>query len=101
MEVLLEDIARTLDATYVSLPGNPYESLACPTPGTSHFEPQNPRYRAPLPLPGQIPVDIGRLRLDDPGMGPVHPSRAREVSTPYRGMPPILTPPRSLERQLA
>ncbi|KAE8145162.1 hypothetical protein BDV25DRAFT_144910 [Aspergillus avenaceus] len=101
MEVLLEDIARTLDATYVSLPGYPNESLGYPMPSSSHYEPQNPRYRAPLPLPGQIPVDIGRLRLDDPNVGTVRTSRAREVSTPYRGMPPILTPPRSLERQLA
>ncbi|KAE8413157.1 hypothetical protein BDV36DRAFT_269234 [Aspergillus pseudocaelatus] len=101
MEVMLEDIARTLDATYVSLPGYPHESFSYPTPGSSHFEPQNPRYRAPLPLPEELPVGIGRLRLEDPSMGPAHPSRAREVSTPYRGMPPILTPPRSLERQLA
>ena len=101
MEVMLEDIARTLDATYVSLPGYPHESFSYPTPGSSHFEPQTPRYRAPLPLPEELPVGIGRLRLEDPSMGPAHPSRAREVSTPYRGMPPILTPPRSLERQLA
>ncbi|KAE8352968.1 hypothetical protein BDV28DRAFT_134126 [Aspergillus coremiiformis] len=101
MEVLLDDIAHTLDAKLVTLPGYPHESRAYPMSGSSHFEPQNPRYRAPLPLPEQLPVDIGRLRLDDPNMGPVHTSRAREVSAPYRGIPPILTPTRSLERQLA
>jgi hypothetical protein len=99
MEVLLEDIARTLKASRVTLPGRRDESLAfAMTPGPN--EPQNPRYRAPLPLPQQVPVDIGRLSLLDE---PVNPSRGiPEVSpTPYRGMPPILSPPRSLERQLA
>lgn len=103
MEVLLEDIARTLNASYVALPGGPDGSLpyAMP-PHANTLEPQNPRYRNPLPLPDQIPVDIGRLRIDDPGMGPVNTSRGlREVPTPYRGMPPILTQPRSLERQIA
>ncbi|KAF7115407.1 hypothetical protein CNMCM5793_002223 [Aspergillus hiratsukae] len=100
MEVLLEDIARTLKASMVTLPGRRDESLAfAMTPGS--IEPQNPRYRAPLPLPQQVPVDIGRLSL---GLDePVNTSRGiPEVSpTPYRGMPPILSPPRSLERQLA
>ncbi|KAK1139533.1 hypothetical protein N8T08_000673 [Aspergillus melleus] len=100
MEVLLEDIARTLNASYVALPGGPDGSLAYAMPHSNTLEPQNPRYRNPLPLPDQIPVDIGRLRIDDPSMGPVNTSRGlREV--PYRGMPPILTQPRSLERQIA
>ncbi|EAW06369.1 uncharacterized protein ACLA_080530 [Aspergillus clavatus NRRL 1] len=103
MEVMLEDIARTLHANVITLPGRRNESLAFPI---SHppREPQNPRYRAPLPLPGQVPVDIGRLSLglDESGMSTVPNSRGiREVSAPYRGMPPILSPPRSLERQLA
>ncbi|THC97646.1 hypothetical protein EYZ11_002872 [Aspergillus tanneri] len=102
MEVLLEDIARSLNASFVALAGGPDGSLAYAMPHSNNLEPQNPRYRAPPPLPDQIPVDIGRLRLDDTGMGPVNTSRGlREVSTPYRGMPPILTQPRSLERQLA
>lgn len=111
MEILLQDIARTLNASYVSLPGHPDESLAYamsqhphPHPHHPYFDPHNPRYRAPPPLPDRIPVDIGPLRIDDPAanMGPVHTSRGpREASSPYRSMPPILTPPRSLERQLA
>ncbi|KAL4889204.1 hypothetical protein BDV59DRAFT_187118 [Aspergillus ambiguus] len=114
MEVLLEDIARTLNASYVSLPGHPHRSLAYSIPHNPYLEPQNPRYRSPLPLPGQIPVDIGHLGLEDPTSppppparpppGPAHPSRGlREGPSPapYGGMPPILTPPRSLERQLA
>ncbi|PKY02753.1 hypothetical protein P168DRAFT_291880 [Aspergillus campestris IBT 28561] len=113
MEILLQDIARTLNASYVSLPGHPDESLAYamsqhphphPHPHHPYFDPHNPRYRAPPPLPDRIPVDISPLRIDDPAanMGPVHTSRGlREASSPYRSMPPILTPPRSLERQLA
>ncbi|GES66227.1 HET-s/LopB domain protein [Aspergillus terreus] len=113
MEVLLEDIARTLNASYVALPDCPHGSLAYGAPHNPYFEPQNPRYRSPLPLPDQIPVDMGHLRLEDATSpppppprppGPAHPSRGlREVpsSTPYGGLPPILTPPRSLERQLA
>ncbi|GFF34249.1 hypothetical protein IFM58399_03813 [Aspergillus lentulus] len=105
MEVLLEDIARTLNASMVTLPGRRDESLAFAMAHGPMPEPQNPRYQAPLPLPQQVPVDIGRLSLglDEPGMGTVNPSRGiPEVSSaPYRGMPPILSPPRSLERQLA
>ncbi|RAL02307.1 uncharacterized protein BO80DRAFT_378628 [Aspergillus ibericus CBS 121593] len=108
MEILLEDIARSLNANYIGLPGNPDESSSRaysmhPRPAPS-MDPryQNPAYHTPRPLRGQLPVDINQLRLDDPNMGPVNTSRGlREVSTPYRGMPPILTPPRSLERQLA
>ncbi|KAH1943041.1 hypothetical protein KXV59_000551 [Aspergillus fumigatus] len=105
MEVLLEDIARTLKASIVTLPGRRDESLTFAMAHGPMHEPQNPRYQAPLPLPQQVPVDIGRLSLglDEPGMGTVNTNRSMpEVSpTPYRGMPPILSPPRSLERQLA
>ncbi|PYH95786.1 HET-s/LopB domain protein [Aspergillus ellipticus CBS 707.79] len=103
MEILLEDIARTLNASFVALPGSPDESSRAysmhPRPSPTmdpHY--QNPRYHTPRPLRGHVPVEINQLRIDDP----VHTSRGlREVSTPYRGLPPILTPPRSLERQLA
>ncbi|PYH32426.1 uncharacterized protein BO87DRAFT_109559 [Aspergillus neoniger CBS 115656] len=110
MEILLEDIARSLNANYISLPpGNPDESRASsmhhrPNPNPSAMDPyhQHPAYHAPRPIRGQLPVDINPLRIDDGDMGSsVNPSRGtREVSTPYRGMP-ILSPPRSLERQLA
>jgi hypothetical protein len=97
MEVLLEDIARTLHAARVTLPGSHDESLAYAMPHSPL--PQNPRYRAPLPLPDQLPVDLNRqLRLDDQA-APVNTSRG--LGDPYRNLPPILTPGRSLERQLA
>ncbi|PWY70484.1 hypothetical protein BO70DRAFT_321853 [Aspergillus heteromorphus CBS 117.55] len=103
MEILLDDIARTLNASVVALPGSPDESARASysmhRPAPSMDPPyQNTRYHTPRPLRGHVPVDINQLRIDDP----VHSSRgSREVSTPYRGLPPILTPPRSLERQLA
>lgn len=100
MQVLLEDIARTLQTTNVSLPGSPDESLAF---SMQHSPiPENPRYRAPLPLPDQLPVDLNRqLRIDDQSVGTVNTSRG--IREPYRSLPPILTPGpgRSLERQLA
>ncbi|KAL4807337.1 hypothetical protein BDV18DRAFT_137489 [Aspergillus unguis] len=100
MQVLLEDIARTLQATNVTLPGSPDESLAY----AMHHQPipQNPRYHGPLPLPDQLPVDFNRqLRLEDQGVGTVNTSRG--IREPYRPLPPILTPGpgRSMERQLA
>ncbi|RAH70462.1 uncharacterized protein BO66DRAFT_373526 [Aspergillus aculeatinus CBS 121060] len=133
MEILLEDIARTLNATYISLPGNNRDGALSyalpqqpiPTPDHYHHHQHqqhhqlapNARYNAPLPLPDQLPVDFGHLRLDDrhqghhppgrgSGSGPVNPSRGlREAAAanPYGGMgaAPILSPPRSLERQLA
>lgn len=100
MEVLLEDIARTLQASNVTLPGRPDESLAFAMQH-SHI-PQNPRYQSPLPLPDQLPVDLNRqLRIDDQSVAPVHTSRG--LRNPYQSLPPILTPGpgRSLERQLA
>ena len=106
MEVLLEDIARTLNASIITLPGNPDESIAYSMSQSSYAEPPNARYRAPLRLPEQLPVDIGRLNiteLDDSGIGTVAPSRGiRGVpAAPYQGMPPLLSQPRGLERQLA
>ncbi|KAL2832845.1 hypothetical protein BDW59DRAFT_169147 [Aspergillus cavernicola] len=100
MEVLLEDIARTLQATHITLPGSPNDPLAYAIPHSPI--PQNPRYRTPLPLPDQLPVDLNRqLRLDDPNVAPVNTSRG--LRDPYHNLPPILTPGpgRSLERQLA
>ncbi|KAL5332280.1 hypothetical protein BJX70DRAFT_384567 [Aspergillus crustosus] len=101
MEVLLDDIARTLQATRITLPGSRDESLAYAMPHSPI--PQNPRYRAPLPLPDQLPVDLNRqLQLDDPSaVGAVNTNRG--LRDPYRNLPPILTPGtgRSLEKQLA
>ena len=97
MEVLLEDIARTLQASNVTLPGGSDQSLYA----MQQPVPQNPRYAAPLPLPDQLPVELNRMRLDDQNVGTVHTSRG--LRDPYQNLPPILTPGpgRSLERQLA
>lgn len=113
MEVLLEDIARTLNATFITLPGSPDESIPFGMPPQSG-SPESPdaRHRAPLRVSEQLPVGIGRLNidLDDPRgiSGPVPTSRALRGSgntttaAPYRGMPPPpLLPPRGLERPLA
>lgn len=105
MDILLEDIARTLHASQITLPGNPGASvsynIAQPTP----IGPQHPRYHAQLQIPEQLPVDIGRLNigLDDRRIGSVSPSRdLRRARSPYHHQTmPLLTPPRSLERQLA
>ncbi|KAL3444859.1 hypothetical protein BJX65DRAFT_310449 [Aspergillus insuetus] len=102
MEVLLDDIARTLHATHITLPGSPDGSTGYAMPYPHAPMPQNPRYAAPLPLPDQLPVDFNRqLRLDDQSASPVNTSRG--LRDPYRNLPPILTPGpgRSLERQLA
>ncbi|KAL5003398.1 hypothetical protein BDV10DRAFT_154928 [Aspergillus recurvatus] len=100
MEVLLEDIARTLHATNVTLPGGPNEPVTFVMQHPS--APPNPRYLGPPPLPDQLHVDLNRqLHLDDQSVGAVNTSRG--LREPYRNLPPILTPGpgRSLERQLA
>lgn len=112
MEVILEDIARTLNATFITLPGSPDESVAFAMSQSAFPESPDAGHRARLRIPEQLPVDIGRLNIgiDDSGFGPVPTSRASRglraspspsPSAAYRGMPPILTPPRGLERQLA
>lgn len=111
MDILLEDIARTLNATQVSLPGNPDESVAYAIAQSSPIEAQHARYHpAGFRIADhQVPVDIGRLNigLDERrigGTGPVGTNRAspdlREVSRPYQPVP-MLAQPRGLERQLA
>ena len=112
MEVLLEDIARTLHATFITLPGSPDESVAYAVSQSGSAESPSARYRAPLRISEQLPVDIGRLNIDfeDSGIGTARTSRAlREVAgasspspspAPYR-MPPLLAQSRGLERQLA
>lgn len=112
MEVILEDIARTLNATFITLPGSPDESVASAMSQSAFPESPDAGHRARLRIPEQLPVDIGRLNIgiNDSDFGPVPTSRASRglraspspsPSAAYRGMPPILTPPRGLERQLA
>ncbi|OGE52710.1 hypothetical protein PENARI_c009G02499 [Penicillium arizonense] len=126
MEVTLDDIARTLNASLVSLPGDPGRSTAYADPTSP---PAQYRYQAQ-----QLPGDFGRLALGAGGSpGPLvpphphhfphphgHPGYARPPPPPpppppgsreahgpvYRGpVPPIppslLSGPRSVERQLA
>ncbi|KAJ5770599.1 uncharacterized protein N7511_002650 [Penicillium nucicola] len=126
MEVTLDDIARTLNASLVSLPGDPSRSMAYPNPTSPHAQ---YRYQA------QLPGDFSRLALGagggspgppvppyphqfphphgQPGHGrpppppPPPPPGSREARGPvYRGpVPPIppslMSGPRSIERQLA
>lgn len=109
MEVLLEDIARTLHATFITLPGSPDESIAFAMSQSAPAESPSARHRTPLRIPEQLPVDIGRLNIDfeDREIGPVRTSSAlRGVSSspapaPYRGVPPMMAQSRGLERQLA
>lgn len=112
MEVILEDIARTLNATFITLPGSSDESVAFAMSQSAFPESPDAGQHARLRIPEQLPVDIGRLNIgiDGSDFGSVPTSRASRglsaspspsPSAAYRGMPPILTPPRGLERQLA
>ena len=110
MDVLLDDIARTLNATQVSLPETPDESVACAFTRSSPVEAQHARYHpAGVRIDDQLSVNIGRLNIGvderQIGGGSVGAHRSaspdlREVRTPYQPMP-LLTQPRGLERQLA
>jgi hypothetical protein len=101
MQVLLEDIARTLGATKVTLPGSPEDTTASAVPPA----PYNPTQRQDLrAMSDQLPVDLGRLNLglDESGLSRMGGGRGfRDVPSPYRAGPPMLTQPRGLERQLA
>lgn len=110
MEVLLEDIARTLHATFITLPGSPDESVAFAMSQPALAESPSARHRTPLRIPEQLPVDIGRLNIDfeDQEIGPVRTSSAlrgvgssSSAAAPYRGMSPMLAQSRGLERPLA
>lgn len=104
MQVLLEDIARTLGATKVTLPGSPEDTTASAVPRGA-AAPYNPSQRQDLrAMSDQLPVDLGRLNLglDESGLSRMGGGRGfRDVPSPYRAGPPILTQPRGLERQLA
>jgi hypothetical protein len=111
MQVLLEDIARTLGASRVTLPGCQDNAVAAimPPPTTAAVEAYDPRrQRRDLPImPDQYPVDIGRLNLSsrDERQGlsrMVGSGRGiRDVSTPYRAGLSLMTRAGGPERQLA
>ncbi|KAJ5349006.1 hypothetical protein MYU51_011769 [Penicillium brevicompactum] len=115
MEVTFDDIARTLNASLVALPGDPTTPLGYVDPSS----PAGPYRYQPQRLPG----DFGRLALGGSPGPPLpphphpypHPHARPEYGRPpppppppgsYRGpVPPIppslLTGPRNIERQLA
>ncbi|KAJ5663497.1 hypothetical protein N7507_004228 [Penicillium longicatenatum] len=128
MEVTIEDIARTLNASLVSLPGDPTRSMGY----ISHASSQQPaQYRYPSQ---QLPGDFSRLTVGGPPTPPMppphpfshphpdpyphHPGFSRPPPPPppprpgsreshgFRGRvspipPTLLTGPRNVERQLA
>ncbi|KAL1861020.1 hypothetical protein Plec18167_003697 [Paecilomyces lecythidis] len=106
MEVLLEDIARTLGATKVTLPGGSEESIAPAVPQPAAIESHSRRRQPHLQLmTDQLPADLGRLSLggfDEPTLSRVGTGRGfRDVSSTYRTVPPLVTQTRGLGRQLA
>lgn len=123
MEVTLQDIARTLNASLVSLPGDASQSMGYADPTS----PQGPNYRYQAQQL-QLPGDMSRLTLGGPPPvpmrpphpysqhGPPHPGFGRPPPPPpppppgsheahvYRGSPippALLAGPRNAERQLA
>lgn len=99
MDILLEDIARTLNATCISLPGNPNQSISYGLPQPSAIDTQHGIYRPdPRVSDHQLPVNIG---LDiERSIGAVRSSPDLGEVSSYQRMP-LMTQPRSLERQLA
>ncbi|KAJ5591565.1 uncharacterized protein N7459_001934 [Penicillium hispanicum] len=122
MEVTFEDIARTLHASLVSLPGDPTRSMGYVDPTT----PQASQYRYQSQ---QLPGDFNRLAVGGPHTLPPHPfAHPHHPHQPGYGRPPpphpppppprpgsqeahifrgpaippsLLTGPRNIERQLA
>lgn len=106
MEVLLEDIARTLGATKVTLPGSPEEPVVPALPQRAAIESYRRRRQPHLQLmTDQLPAELGRLHLggfDEPALSRVGTGRGlRDVSSTYRTVQPLVTQSRGLGRQLA
>ncbi|OQD67336.1 hypothetical protein PENDEC_c039G02886 [Penicillium decumbens] len=122
MEVTLDDIARTLNASLVSLPGDPFHSMGYASPPSQ----AQGQY---LYHTQQLPGDFNRLTVGSPVPPGPHPQFTRHPHHPgfahppphsppppprpgsreasvFRGSvppvpPPLLTGPRNIERQLA
>lgn len=66
MQVLLEDIARTLGASKVTLPGclddNVITAAAAPPASVEAYDARRQRRELPI-MTEQFPIDIGRLNL--------------------------------------
>ncbi|KAH8696036.1 hypothetical protein BGW36DRAFT_342479 [Talaromyces proteolyticus] len=108
MQVLLEDISRTLGSCTVTLPGCQDDNISsAAVPQRVHA--YDARQLQDLSImPEHIPVDLGRLSLTDPAPVPVgrrmigRGRGLRNVSTPYHtGPPPVMTHTRGMERPLA
>ncbi|KAJ5668999.1 hypothetical protein N7462_010069 [Penicillium macrosclerotiorum] len=94
MEVTFEDIARTLNASLVSLPGDPSRAMTYDGPNTPAY-----RYQ-----PQQLPGEFNRLAVGTPGgpPGPPHPfaySRPGHPPPPGFAPPPPPPPPRPGSRE--
>ncbi|KAJ5933610.1 hypothetical protein N7454_005939 [Penicillium verhagenii] len=85
MEVTIEDITRTLNATLVSLPGDPTQSMGY----TSSGSPQSAQYRYQSQ---QLPGDFGRLTVGGPPTPPMPPPHAFPHPHPHPPLPS--SPPR-------
>lgn len=119
MEILLEDIARTLGATSVTLPGSEEElvwshSTIPSGAGAASFSDRRPTAAATATAQGwkmarhemdQLPVELGRLSIDrdEQGRGRGGGVKGlRDVSaSPYRVVVPFMRHPYTMERQLA
>jgi hypothetical protein len=87
MEVTLDDIARTLNASLVSLPGDPSRSMSYADPTSQ--PPGQYRYRTQ-----QLPGDFNRLNVGPPAPPRApHPQYARHPHHPAFGHPPPHPPP--------
>lgn len=96
MEVIFEDIARTLNASLVSLPGDPARAISYAGP----MSPPPSQYRYPAQ---QIPGDFNRLTVGGSPAPPVPPIRPFSSSHPYHpgyGRPPPPPRPGSREAQV-
>lgn len=90
MEVIFEDIARTLNASLVSLPGNPTRTVGYAGPiyqpsGQDLYQPQ----------PQQLAGDINRLAIGSPthSVPPGHPFFRPHPQHPGYGYAPFTFPP--------
>ncbi|OAX80724.1 serine/threonine protein kinase [Emergomyces africanus] len=123
MEILLDDIARTLGAISVTLPGseealawnrstNPSRADASPFSGTFPAAPaavaSQPHMRMGLRIAHHeiepLPVELGRLSIDrdEQGRGRGGAKGLRDVSSStYRAVAPLIRQSYTMERQLA
>lgn len=120
MQVLLEDISRTLGACAVTLPGSSGDDgISAASMSRIYDQQQTRRFRDVPIISEHLPIELGRLSLnnfDEPAAtASVRPSinravvgnnrnhRLAEVSSPYHrsGPPPIMTRAGRMERQPA